>query len=84
MACCLLAAEGWLASATSLTRVGDIDRLAADRDVEGVGHRVGNQVVDHRGQALGGVADMLDLGGDAFLGASRRRSARSAFRCGRG
>ena len=46
----------------------DIDRLAADGDVEGVRHCVRNQMVDHRGQPFGGVADVFDLGGDAFLG----------------
>ena len=39
----------------------DIDRLAPDGDIEGVGHGVGDQVVDHPGEPIGGIADVLDL-----------------------
>ena len=47
---------------------GDIDRLAADGDVEGVRHRIRDQVIDHRGQTLGRVANMVDLGVDVVAG----------------
>ena len=46
----------------------DIHRFAADGDVESVRHCVRNQMIDHRGQAPCGVANVLDLGRDALLG----------------
>ena len=40
---------------------GDVDRLAPDGDVKGIGHRVSHQIVDHFGEPVGRVADIGDL-----------------------
>ena len=44
----------------------DVDRLAADGDVEGIRHRIGDQVIDHRGETFGCVPDVGDLRANAL------------------
>ena len=84
MVCCLLSGERLVGLGDFVDEGRDVDRLAADGDVEGIRHRVRDQVIDHRGQPPGGVADVVDLGGDALARRPASRSARSASRCGRG
>ena len=71
----LATAEAWMGSGrTPRTGFGyDVHRLAPDGDVERVGHRIGDQVIDHLRQPLGRIADVVDLRDAAFL--RRHRAA---------
>ena len=74
----LRAASCRFASATSSTRRGDVDRLAPDGDVERIRHGVGDEIVDHLGELVGGVADIGELRQHVFVGrAGARRSSPS-------
>ncbi len=77
------AAAGW-SRPPRCTSAGDVDRLPPDADVERVRHGVGQQRIDHADQALGRIADMLDLRAH-LVGRDRRRRREnpSSSRCGR-
>ena len=70
---------------TSATSSAEIEPVGAHGDVDRVGARVGDQIVDHGGQPARRLADMLDLVARRLLRrAATRRETRSGSRCGRG